>query len=197
MDDLTESQSQRIAEKIDYFYDELLQKYDRDKYKPQEYDRLRALFQHPETVTDDDIESALAWKYGKTRKNLLQNSQYKKVILLFQNNWRTYLEHPTQSGEEAFTFFHQKRMSSFISAVFIAHLLFPLEIPIADQHTFRAVRYFLDCADFKRRLKKQPNSLREIVTLKQFLDHFSGIKNIDIRQFDQYLMMFGKHVAPR
>ena len=79
----------------------------------------------------------------------------------------------------------------------IAHLIAPREIPIVDQHTFRAVRYFLDLVGFEHGIKKKPTSLEEIRTLKSFVDSFSRAKGVTSRDFDKYLMMFGKHVAPR
>lgn len=196
MDKLTENDQNTILEKIDCFYGELVGKYEEEKYNEQEYTRLCSVFKKPSNVDEEAIECALAWKYGKTRENLRKNPKYENIIKAFKTNWKTYVKEDIKSGDDAFNFWNEKINSSFISIAFIAHLIFPADIPIVDQHTFRSVRYFLGVANYKHGIKRTPNSLSEIHRLKDFVHYFSKAKNVSLREFDKYLMMFGKHVAP-
>lgn len=197
MEILVDRDKQIITEKIDCFFSELIQKYEAGKYDELEYQRLLRIFQQPAQVGTRDIEDVLAWKYGKTRENLLKKRNYTSVISLFQNNWQDYIEKEITSGEEAFIYWQKKIGTSFISVAFMVHLLFPNEIPIVDQHTFRGARYFLELVNFNHNIKQAPNSLSEIHMLNKFVHVFSERLGKSLREFDKYLMMFGKHVAPR
>jgi hypothetical protein len=197
MNGLSESNCNTILRKIDCFYGELLGKYDGEKYNEEEYQRLCEAFSTPANIEGNDIEDALAWKYGKTRKNLMNNPKYEGVISSFKDGWQSFISSGTTSGDNVFNFWNERIGSSFISVAFVAHLISPLEIPIVDQHTFRAVRYFLDIVEYEHGIRKVPGSLSEIHTLKEFVHSFSNAKNTSLREFDKYLMMFGKHVAPR
>ncbi len=197
MNGLSEENCTAILRKIDCFYTELLGKYEEEKYNEQEYERLCTLFQAPRDITRRNIEDALAWKYGKTHENLLKNKKYEGVINSFVDGWPSFLKEGITSGDDAFNYWSESIGSSFISVAFIAHLIHPSEIPIVDQHTFRAVRYFLGQVGFRHGIRKVPGSLEEIHTLKKFVHSFAAWKNVSLREFDKYLMMFGKHVAPR
>ena len=155
------------------------------------------MFRSPRTVEPADIKDALAWKYGKTRENLRKNKRYNPIIKSLVKGWTGFADSGARSGDEVFEYWDQKIKASYISVAFIAHLIFPRDVPIVDQHTFRAVRYFLDLVGNEHRIKRKPSSLKEIHTLKGFVDYFSSAKGVSPRDFDKYLMMFGKHVAPR
>jgi hypothetical protein len=197
MNGLSEDQCATILVKIDCFYTELLGKYEEEKYNEQEYERLCSTFRLPEKIVKKDIEDALAWKYGKTHDNLLKNPKYDGIISSFVDGWSSFLEDNAASGGAVFNFWNDRIGSSFISVAFIAHLIYPKEFPIVDQHTFRAIRYFLDHVGFAHGVRKVPGSIEEIHTLKEFVNSFAKRKNVSLREFDKYMMMFGKHVAPR
>ena len=197
MNGLSEEDCSTILGKIDCFYTELLGKYEEEKYNEQEYERLGAIFRSPENIVRRDIEDALAWKYGKTHENLLKNPKYEGVISSFVDGWPSFLEENAASGDAVFDYWSERIGSSFISVAFAAHLIYPAEIPIVDQHTFRAIRYFLGQVNFDHGVRKVPGSLAEIHTLQEFVKSFAERKNVSRREFDKYLMMFGKHVAPR
>lgn len=197
MNELSEDDRSLILAKIDCFYIELLGKYEEEKYNEKEYERLCATFKYPKNVARRDIEDALAWKYGKTHENLLKNPKYEGVISSFSEGWPSFLEAGAVTGDSVFTYWSERTGSSFISVAFIAHLIYPSEIPIVDQHTFRAIRYFLSIVRFDHGVRKVPCSLGEIHKLKEFVNTFATSKNVSLREFDKYLMMFGKHVAPR
>lgn len=194
---LSEIDQSMISNKINCFFSELTKKYEKGKYDEEGYIYLLSTFENPKNVKDEDIEYALAWKYGKTRKNFLKNPQYKNIALSFKMNWPDYIAADIRSGDDTFKHWNGKIKTSFISKVFITHLLFPSDIPIVDQHTFRSVRYFLSAVNYNHGIKKIPNTLAEIHTFKEFLHCFSEKKGVNFREFDKYLMMFGKHVAPR
>lgn len=197
MNGISEDNCASISGKIDCFYTELLGKYEEEKYNEQEYERLCAAFKSPENINRKHIEDALAWKYGKTHENLLKNPKYESVISSFVDGWPSFLEESAASGDAVFNYWSERIGSSFISVAFVAHLIYPSEIPIVDQHTFRAIRYFLGQVGFTHSVRKVPGSLKEIHTLKEFVSSFAKRKNVCQREFDKYLMMFGKHVAPR
>jgi hypothetical protein len=197
MNGLPESDCTAILQKIDCFYNELIGKYDDEKYNEREYERLLAAFNSPRNIHRKDLEDALAWKYGKTHENLLKNPKYEGIISSFADGWPSFLEEGATSGDDVFNYWSERIGSSFISVAFISHLIYPSEVPIVDQHTFRAIRYFLGQVGFNHGVRKVPGSLREIHTLKEFVNSFSRKKKASLREFDKYLMMFGKHIAPR
>ncbi len=194
---LSEEHHGLILAKIDCFYNELLGKYEEEKYNEQEYERLREQFKLPKDIIRRDIEDALAWKYGKTHDNLRKNPKYEGVISSFADGWPSFLEEGALTGGAVFNYWSERINSSFIYVAFVAHLIYPSEIPIVDQHTFRAIRYFLSHVGFAHGVRKVPGSLKEIHMLKEFVNTFATSKRVSLREFDKYLMMFGKHVAPR
>ncbi len=197
MENLSASAKDTISRKIDCFYHELLAKYEDEKYDENEYSRLCNIFKSYNTVTQRNIEDALAWKYGKTHENLLKNPKYESVIASLVEGWEDFVKENISSGDAVFGYWNERIGSSFVSLAFIAHLVDPTEIPIVDQHTFRAIRYFLGLVDYKHEIRKVPGSLNEIHKLRDFVSLFSASRNVSHREFDKYLMMFGKHVAPK
>lgn len=197
MNELSDENYALILEKINCFYSELLGKYDIKKYNEQEYERLCSIFKSPANIVKRDIEDALAWKYGKTHKNLLKNPKYEDIISSFVDGWPSFIGMNVSSEDAVFNYWNEKIGASFVSVAFITHLIYPSKFPIVDQHTFRAMRYFLGRVGHSHGVRKVPGSLKEIHTLRDFVCSLAKAKNVGQREFDRYLMMFGKHVAPR
>lgn len=114
-----------------------------------------------------------------------------------EKNLNKFTQKKETSGEKTFHYWYNQKEISFITASFISHLIDPKNFPIVDQHNIRATRYFLNDIKYPHKIKKKPNSIEEIKTINEFINHFSNKKNVTTREFDKYLMMFGKNVAPR
>ncbi len=48
--------------------------------------RLREKFENPSQINAYEIENTLAWKYGKKRKSLLKNPNYKPIMDNYHSN---------------------------------------------------------------------------------------------------------------
>jgi hypothetical protein len=199
MKGLTKTQENKISKKIDWFYGEIIDKYDESKYDEEEYARLKRVFSDPFDVDYYDLKHALMWKYGKsTEKSFNKNKSHLGTVRTLNNNWKAFASQKLRAGESQFNFLMSKAKSTqYISIAFICHLLSPGKVPIIDQHNYRALRYFLMDSGYKKTMKGSASNWEDIVLLKDFINRFTRGKNRSKRDFDKYLMMFGKHVAPR
>lgn len=195
--ELDEKQKNVISQKIGCFYQELVLKYETNKYTESVYDQLLGKFSDLDDVEAVDINRALAWKYGKSLANLSKNKNHESTRYKINDAWKDFVAKGFSTGEDIFHYWISVLPTSFITAAFIAHLCKPEEVPIVDQHNFRAVRYFLSLVNLPNNLKQTPNTWDEIYLLKNFIDIFVKKLSVSSRELDKYLMMFGKHVAPR
>jgi hypothetical protein len=194
---LNEQQTSVISNKIGYFFDELISKYEGKKYNEAVYIKLATDFECLNDIQDSHIDIALAWKYGKSLENLPKNPKHQATLSKIKNNWGAFLDRRHNNGIAIFQYWIEILPTSFITAAFIAHLCKPEEVPIVDQHNFRAVRYFLSEVNSSENISKNPKTWDEIVLVKKFIDTFASENSVPARELDKYLMMFGKHVAPR
>jgi hypothetical protein len=179
----------------------LVRKYEAKKYNEDTYNDLRVRFTTPKALEMEDIEDALAWKYGKKDRAILhKNPRHRPIIKDLTRIWPQYLSKEPGSAKSTYEYFHRELGESrFISVSFLSHLLFPSEVPIVDQHNLRALRYFLGIGGVENSIKRvdKKNGWKEIQTLRDFIVLFATKNSRTERDFDKYLMMFGKHVALR
>ena len=197
MKELSDEQKKLISEKIGYFFDEIVLKYESKKYDENEYTELVEKYKNIKLIGPLEIDRALAWKYGKTLVNLPKNRKHQFTLNRVKDRWEEFTEKRITTGEDIFQYWFETLPTSFITAAFLAHLCKPNDVPIVDQHNFRAVRYFLSEVKAESQLTKNPKTWAEIYLVKDFIDTFSTTRCVSIRELDKYLMMFGKHVAPR
>lgn len=183
-------------------FDHYASQYDTAKYWPEVYDRAVEEFSVPDQVTASTIEDALKWKYGHLKKTNYPRT-HKNLVAHVQQSWpEISTSLPTEVGE---AFKHIKAIvggqNRFITVAFLTHLLYPVAVPIIDQHNFRAVNHLVKEARPSHSFKKTPSCFADIEFIKLFMDKLivaSGeIDNAPTksrRELDRFLMMYGKHL---
>ena len=107
--------------------------------------------------------------------------------------------HDKKSAVENFdwwcTKFGKRKSTKFITIAFITHLIHNEEIPIIDQHNYRALNFFTNNLSLSSTFKKRPSNWNDIIKLKQFTDTIlPHLNNTNPQDFDKFLMMFGKSI---
>ena len=192
-----------VVEAIRVFFEPISAKYDERKYDPVTLEQLKTRFAKPRNVRAADLENAVRWKYGKLRQRALPQA-HQQMIAAVQEAWPSFVATNPGTAEEAFEFWDNAlSATSFITKSFMAHLSFPALLPIIDQHNWRAVRYFAGRYGDQAPLSKVPRSLDHIMVVGWFMAGVRVQWEADhppaptMQALDRYLMMFGKHVAPR
>jgi hypothetical protein len=201
---LDPAEASRIVELIRPHLDEYIAKYDERKYPPVIYERLLRVFRAPRRMDADDIRQAILWKFGHLRKRRIP-AHHERLISELQRKWPKLIPVLAGSAEEVFT-----RMTvaagrhRYITVSFLLHLLMPLDIPIIDQHNFRAMNHYFKAVRSGWRPKSKPRAYEDLTTFAAFLRSVLGRwKTIDPltvpseKLLDQYLMMFGKALKAR
>ena len=104
---LDDTQKRIILKKMTWFYSELIARYESKKYNETKYEKLLKKFGNPTSVKNKDIEKALAWKYGKTRNNVLKNKNYNGILTALKKHWPSYIKKNISNGEETFLYFYE------------------------------------------------------------------------------------------
>jgi hypothetical protein len=183
---LNNSQKEMINRKIDFFFDEIILKYEENKYDEKEYDRLKCLFENAQDVKKVALRHALMWKYGKkTFETFKRNESHVGTVDLLWEKWPIFVKRRLSAGQPQFDFlFSNAKKTQYISVAFICHLLSPDEVPIIDQHNFRALQYFLHDEKYPENVKMKPNSWDDIQSLKSFIDQFTCSEKRNRRELD-------------
>ena len=190
----------RVVDLIRPCFDEYVARYNERKYPPTVYDQLLNAFRAPMRVTHDDIRIAILWKFGHLRKRRIP-ARHEDLISELQLEWHAIASDLAGSPAEVF-----ERLAAtaggpnrYITVSFLLHLLRPTEIPIIDQHNFRAMNYYINEVRSGWRRKRKPSSYADLVTLSAFT---KGVRSCwktadpetapSERALDRFLMMFGK-----
>ena len=140
---LTVEETDLIVARMRRCFKEYVAKYSEDKYPPAIYEELRRAFERPSEAADAHVRTAILWKFGHLRKKRIP-SRHEELISSLQRQWPALSS--TLSGPAEAVFMNLKHViggsTRFITTAFFAHLLRPREIPIIDQHNFRAMNYY-------------------------------------------------------
>ncbi len=188
---------------VHLFFDEIVGKYDTEKYAPDALEEFKLAFSGLATVQPDTLNRAIRWKYGKLSRGAVTASQA-AVIETIQTRWGEFSGSEPSIASTAFDFWDKHLNSTaFITKAFLVHLSFPDDVPIIDQHNWRAMRHLVrrfGCSDL---LPQHPRRFEHVLLLGQFMRlllafwHETLGPAPSMGELDRYLMMFGKHVAPR
>jgi hypothetical protein len=181
-------------------------KYDERKFPPSVYDQLRRALRSPLKVTHDDIRGAFIWKFGHTRKTQIPDS-HETLISEIQQNWPQLSKALNGSTEAVFRRFAASirgRTPRYITVAFLLHLLRPKDIPIIDQHNFRAMNHYLRAVRGDWEPKSKPSTHDDLVALSAFMIGVrsqwettdASTKPTEL-SLDRFLMMYGKGLKPR
>jgi hypothetical protein len=197
---LSHSEKQSIVDAIRPVFKETVQLYDTRKYPEDEYERLQLAFRSPASVTRDDIRDAFLWKYGHWRKEDYPE-KHKIIIAKIQAHWENFLGRQALTPEQVYDHWADvlKEHQSFITVTFLLHLLRSDEIPITDQHNFRAMNHYLKMVRQEWVSRKKPSELNDVFDLREFMQsiqaHWSscGYPGAPTsRLMDKYLMTAGR-----
>lgn len=194
---LSYNDKQAIVDAMRHDFASTVQRYDGYKYPEDVYDSLRTAFHTRESVTADHIRDALIWKYGHWRKPNFP-SKHKTIIARIQTEWAAFVERNLSDAEQIFNYWTDTLSAhqSFITVTFLVHLLMSDEIPIIDQHNFRAMNFFLRTHWAGHR---KPSHFNDVLKLREFVrgiqEHWAKCtypNPPDDRSIDKYLMVFGQ-----
>jgi hypothetical protein len=92
------------------------------------------------------------------------------------------------------------KSQDFVSRVFLVHLTAPGRLPMIDRFNHRAVRWLLGTVRSEFELGGLPSEYSDVILLRSFIEEirraWSGKPPMG-SIIDRYLMMLGKHIAPR
>lgn len=201
MNDLQANDAAEIARSISKDFAKYLAKYDEKKYPPEILLRLQEQFAYPKMVSGSDLRTALVWKYGHWGKPRIP-AAHERLAKRIPELWISVPSEMMLTSAKTFSWWNERLgKTAFITTCFLLHLLYSRDIPILDQHNFRAVNFFLKNAMPGRRIKRLPAQFDDLLSLKIFMNlilqnwpqDVSTPKPL-IRDLDRYLMMFGKSI---
>jgi hypothetical protein len=92
----------------------------------------------------------------------------------------------------------------FITVAFLLHLLHPRQVPIIDQHNFRAVNALLASGRPAWKIRRRPSQYADILLVGAFMEAVltawrrrSPESVPSKRDLDKFLMMYGKAIKER
>ena len=196
---LTQEEAFKVANAIAKDFHDYLKKYKEKKYPPTELAELRAAFSNPMLVTETIIRRALVWKYGNWGKKRIPQAHEriaKKIAVAWSELPPRGIE-ATVINLEWWT----RRISktSFITSCFVFHLSDHENVPILDQHNYRAVNYYFRQVRPGWRGKAKPSRFEDLILVKDFMSavlknwsgHISDSRP-SLDELDRFLMMFGR-----
>jgi len=197
---LTEEEADVVVELMRQCFEEHVAKYNEQKYPPRIYEDLRRVFGLVSQVSVGDIRTAVLWKFGHLGKKRIPR-HHERLIWSLQRQWPALC--PSLSGPTVEVFTNLKNAiggrDPFITSAFFVHLLRPREVPIIDQHNFRAMNHYCATVRAGWRLKSKPRTYEDLATLSSFLSdvrsRWAAVDQStvpDERRLDRFLMMYGK-----
>ena len=89
---------------------------------------------------------------------------------------------------------------TYVSSAFLVHLLFPAEMPIIDQHNFRAMNHLLKAVRPGWTHRQTPSNYADLINLQAFaqelLENWSSFGHTAPckRNLDKFLMAYGRFI---
>lgn len=176
--------------------------YDTSKYSPAIYNQVLKQFRQPTEVDDHTLRDAVWWKYGHLGKANIPGT-HRALIQHVQTQWHRFVSVLPDDPASAFERLHEHigDANRFVTIAFLLHLLYPEQIPIIDQHNFRAVNSLMQAARQGWRIKKLPSRYSDIVLVSKFmtaiLEAWTESETHPVpnkSELDRFLMMYGKSV---
>jgi hypothetical protein len=186
---------QIIAGEVQSTYSEHFAQYSYTKYPAQDYQRFKQTFSAFEP--DVELDLALLWKWGHWGKTNYPGKQG-ALITEISALWDEYLKWvgvlaDAPSPKDTFHWWSERLgRLRYITSAFLTHLIHPRDVPIIDQHNFRAMNHLLRV----HQPKKKPSDWSDIAHLKRFLTEATTKLQYSESDFDKYLMMYGRALKP-
>ena len=202
---LTDEEAARVVDLIRPCFSRYVSEYDERKYPHGIYKYLLRTFKAPEKVSDDDIRTALLWKLGHLAKRRIP-AHHEALIACLQERWPGFSSATLGPPAEVFDRLAAavEVATRYITVSFLLHLLRPAEVPIIDQHNFRAMNYYFRMVRPVWRRKSKPSTYGDLETLASFLSAIRGrwkrIEPCTVPSqvcLDRFLMMYGRALKSR
>ena len=197
---LTARESSAIVAKIRPAFVDTAARYDTKKYLPDVYKNVRAAFLAPTLVPAEVLQDALLWKYGHRGKSRIPGA-HQRLISRLQQEWPRLAHELPQSPDLAFAFLDARLggATRFITVAFLVHLVFQEQIPIIDQHNFRAVNALIRHVRPTWRGKKKPSRYADVLLVAAFMASVSAAWGEEDPataptscELDRFLMVYGQ-----
>lgn len=196
---LSADEARRIARAIRPSLHEYAARYERRKYWPSVYNSVLRQFGRGDRVPKDAIRDALMWKWGHLGKPTIP-SAHRALIIDIQNAWSEAVADLPLAPSDAFAVLNQRfGPKRFVTIAFLLHLVRPADVPIVDQHNFRAVNWFMREVRPGWRMKGMPTRYRDLETVSTFMASvliaWRQCMPVSVptrRRLDRFLMMYGK-----
>ena len=193
---INQTEAEQIARFISSCFNKVSKQYDFSKYPKWAYDKFKLRFSQLKP-TNQDIHDALVWKYGHWGKPNFP-AAHCKLISEVQALWPQFVKtNNCFSSVHTFQWWQSKwPKTRYITVAFITHLIHhKSNIPIIDQHNFRAMNDLISRVRNHYSYKEKPSSWQDIMNLKEFMETLLPyLANTDLSKLDRFLMMWGKHV---
>lgn len=190
-------QSQEIAKKIKPVFNEIQAQYNEKKYSPELYTLVKEQFSNLEA--NPNIHDALTWKYGDANKKNFPQS-HRNIIIEVERAWPIFVT--SQEAKSPLTTFNWwqnilNKNTRFITNAFITHLVHHREIPIIDQHNFRAMNHLLATINPTFKIKTKPSNWQDVINLKDFINPLAETLSCSHSELDRFLMMLGSGIKKK
>jgi len=165
------------------------------KYPAQDYQRFKQTFSAFKAGVE--MASALLWKrghWGKASYPSKQAALITEISALWGGdlNWARALNE-APSSKVTFQWWSRKLgRLRYITSAYLTHLVLPRDVPIIDQHNFRAMNHLHRV----QQPKIKPSDWSDIAQLKRFLTEANSKLQYAEGDFDKYLMMYGRALKP-
>ncbi|KKO46571.1 hypothetical protein WG68_04520 [Arsukibacterium ikkense] len=190
---------ENIAKIVEPIFDATLNLYDFSKYPSSVYNEAKEHFPKL-TVSNELIERSLLWKWGHVKKDNYPQ-KHKELIAEIQAFWPEFKANLTNDPELTFNWWQKKlvKKTRYISIAYLTHLIHnQSNLPIIDQHNFRAMNDLFIRAGHDFLPKKKPSNWDDIVALKKFMAALQlYFPKRSFAEIDRFLMMYGRYHAKR
>jgi len=196
---LTEDESTQLVLRVAALFQTHLNAFSAGKYPDLDYAGFLKAFAAPSTVDAAALRNALLWKYGHWNKSNYPQ-RHDQLIARVVELWADLVATLPATPSAVFTFLHMKSGVPYVSAAFLTHLLFPLDIPLIDQHNFRAMNQLIKAVRPGWTHRRLPSSYYDLLDLKAFLreilNYWSRTRDAppSTRELDKFLMAYGKSI---
>jgi len=192
---IDDTQYKSIIKFIDENFHQYYTMYDFSKYSLDDYIEYQYNFSSL-APKNTSIEEALKWKWGHAGKNNFPQS-HKDIIKEVETNWKYFALQSFLVPKDTFDYWQNifNGRKAYITTVYITHLVHNTEIPIIDQHNYRAMNHLIKIfvnGDYQ--FKKSPSNWNDLIQFTNFINYISKSMNIDKEKLDKFLMMYGKSI---
>lgn len=187
-------------------FDEVAGRFDTRKYPAQVYKEVLDAFKDPTRVSGEAIRKALLWKYGHLPKTGSIPLAHQRLIADVRQVWPRASGMVLTTPDQAFIDIDDLcgGRTRFITVAFLTHLLFPEQVPIIDQHNFRAINGFIHDMQPMWLGRKKPSTWSDVKAVGAFMEGVlsawmsCSVASVPTRErLDQFLMMYGKELKAR